>query len=394
MNIKSIIFMLAILFINFAVHLAVYIFVLKLFQIESRTHRIFLGLSMLVLSLSFIMSAFLVRFSNSLPARIIYDLAAFWLGLVMIMFLFLLAGFCINFLLKIFGIDWGFWIGLFSVALALTWALWGVWNAKHPIIKELEVGVRNLPSAWENKKILQISDVHLGRSNGKNFAKMLVAKINSEKPDLVFITGDLFDGMGSSVDEFIPVLEKIEASQGMYFVTGNHEGYLGSKAVVDKLKKTKIRVLENELAEIDGVQIVGLSYPEHHDSQDRENVLEEVAGFDTGKPSILLYHVPTNLKQQKKDMAQQQSQAYWKPDTDYSLAKNSGIDLQLSGHTHGGQFFPFTWIGKRIFNGFNFGLITEGDFNLYISSGVGTWGPPIRTASDSEIVSIKLHKKQ
>jgi predicted MPP superfamily phosphohydrolase len=265
-----------------------------------------------------------------------------------------------------------------------------MWNASHPEIKEIDISISGLPGYWKDKKIVQLSDVHLGVINGPGFMTRVAEKVNSIEPDLVVITGDLFDGMGGGFSSFIQPLKSIKAEKGVFFVTGNHEGYLGLDKPLSTLRKTGIRILENEVAEIEGLQIVGLGFPEFNKANGLKKIFEGPDHLDRDKPNILLYHTPTDIGENHLDMGDQQANTYWNPDTGLTTAKNMGIDLQLSGHTHAGQFFPFTWIAQRIYQEYNYGLHGDGTFQIYVSSGVGTWGPPLRLGSPSEIVLIRL----
>ena len=142
---------------------------------------------------------------------------------------------------------------------------------------------------------------------------------------------------------------------------------------------------------MDGLQIVGISFPEHHLESRALSLLTQAGSFDAGKPSILLYHTPTNIAEHNTDRGSQQTRTYWFPDTSMALAKEVGIDLQLSGHTHKGQLFPVGFLTKAIYNGYDYGLHKDGRFHIYVSGGVGTWGPPLRVGSPPEIVVIELH---
>ena len=125
--------------------------------------------------------------------------------------------------------------------------------------------------------------------------------------------------------------------------------------------------------------------------QSAEPCLKALENGTMEKPGILLYHTPTNIQAHFSDRAGQQTGTYWRPDTRTTFAKSMGIDLQLSGHTHGGQFFPFTLITHLIYGGYDRGLHREEDFQIYITSGAGTWGPPMRVACPPEIPVITLH---
>ncbi len=393
MNIKAIIIILGVLLAYFGIHFFLYFSVLKFFSVENKKIEKILLIVFLILSLSFIFSAILARFSDFVVFRIYYSLSAFWLGLFVILFISVLLAWLAIFIFKFFGLNVKFIVGVLSFSFAFVYCLFGLYNAYNPIVKEVEIKMNNIDKTWLNKTIVQISDVHLGRINGLDFARKIVDKTNSLNPDIIFITGDLFDGMGANMESFFDILNQLQARQGIYFVTGNHEGFLDGKSIAERLKQTKIQVLDNEIAQIDGWQIIGISYFGLDNFSKQENIIESLPGFNKGKTNILLYHLPASVEQTTNDLNRRQADAYFSPNTDFSIVKNSGIDLQLSGHTHAGQFFPFTYFSRKIFNGFNYGLTQDGDFNLYVSSGAGTWGPPLRTGVKSEIVKIKFISK-
>jgi uncharacterized protein len=393
MNIKAILILFTIVSIYLGIHIFFYFSFINFFATEGRGARRLLLIILLGLALSVIFLMILVRFNNFFIFRIFYGLSSFWAGFIFILFLAIIIAWAVILILRIFNIESALLVGAFSIVIALVYSFLGLWNTFNPEVKDVEVKIRNLANGWENKKIVQLSDVHLGRLMGRGFAKNVVNKVNALHPDLVLITGDLFDGMGSDPNNFLDILNKLESKEGVYFVTGNHEGYLGSQNIIGKLRGSKITVLENKIVNFDGLQVVGLSYPEFNGVKQKESIVKNLPGFDGQKTNILLYHVPMSIEQRFGDAGSQQTQTYLQPNTDFTAVKEMGIDLQLSGHTHAGQFFPFTKLGNFIFNGFNYGLMSDGDFNLYITSGTGTWGPPIRTGPKSEIVQIKLVNK-
>jgi len=148
--------------------------------------------------------------------------------------------------------------------------------------------------------------------------------------------------------------------------------------------------LDNEVVELKGLQIVGISFPEYHRKNHARRLLTKSGLYNADKPSILMYHTPTNIDEHNTDRGSQQARTYWFPDTSMALAKEVGIDLQLSGHTHRGQVFPFGFLTRAIYNGRDYGLHREGSFHIYVSSGAGTWGPPMRIGNSPEIVLIHL----
>jgi len=254
------------------------------------------------------------------------------------------------------------------VGLTLLYSAYGVWNAYHPRLVHFAVRIKNLPPGWQGKMLVQISDVHLGRILGADFLARVVAKVNEQNPAMVLITGDLFDGADGNLEELVAPINRLVAPQGIYFVTGNHETYLGVQRSYAALRTTPVRVLDNEMVAMEGLQVIGISYPERGHALGFAEKMAKVTGFDPGVPSLLLYHSPTQVE----------------------AAKAAGINLQLSGHVHQGQIFPLGFITRLMFGKYYHGLHTEGDFTLYTSSGTGLWGPTMRTGNHPEIVVLHL----
>lgn len=149
-------------------------------------------------------------------------------------------------------------------------------------------------------------------------------------------------------------------------------------------------MLDNKSIVIEGLQILGISYPEIKNTFYFD--FNDPTVFDKKLPTILLYHTPTSIKANGKTLNDVRSSDYLAPDTNFFNIKKQNISLQLSGHTHAGQFFPFTWVTEKVFKGFHYGLHRIGDFYINISSGTGSWGPPLRSGYLSEIVVITLVK--
>lgn len=208
-----------------------------------------------------------------------------------------------------------------------------------------------------------------------------------------WITGDILDGMGGKWHgELALVLDDIKADNGVFYVTGNHEGYIGEQRAVELLGKTTMTRLDNRLVEINGLEIMGISYPGIHSTA-------EIAGLPEGGKKggdavrILLFHTPTSVLRQEGDSLDHHFYTYWMPDITFSCNRKLHIDLQLSGHTHHGQLFPANLVTRLLYRGFDYGLNKSGGSWIYTTSGAGTWGPPMRTATISEIAVIRLREK-
>lgn len=372
----------------FLIHLIVYFFIAGTFNIQKRFAKIGVYLLLFFLSLSFVFSTLLLRWNENFITEFLYFVFSFWIGMLINLLMAISVVYFVLLILfffkkkpnrKIVGISTLVFVFLFSV--------YGVWNAFNLKVTEIEVEIQDLPDDWIGKRIVQLSDVHLDGNLDEEFFANVVDSVNELKPEIVVITGDLFDGSVSAIDQYLELLDEIETSEGVYFVTGNHEGYSGVEMILEKLKTTQVRVLEDEIVDINGLQLIGISYPSLSEPEPKniKKIIQESGEYDKAKPSILLYHSPTSINGDVNH-----SNMYLSPDIDFSGALDLGIDLQLSGHTHGGQIFPFNFVTDYIYDGFDYGLREVDGFQIYTSSGTGFWGPPMRTCSRSEIVLITL----
>ncbi|MFZ2187962.1 MAG: metallophosphoesterase [Candidatus Moraniibacteriota bacterium] len=305
--------------------------------------------------------------------RIGYFFSGFWLGFLTNLIIAIVLIWILRWLFQLIGLNLNIRpIALILFGLAFLISIYGSWNAFRLRIKTITVTIPNLPADWQEKKVVQLSDIHLGITYHQNFLNQIITKTNSVEPDLVVITGDLFDGTDNTdLDSLTAPLNNIKAKRGTYFINGNHETYLGLDKVRETLGKTSVKVLNDEVFDLSGLKLIGLSYPERDLKKDVLATLQSLRPQFFGSPNVLLYHSPTNISE---------------------FAEN-GINLQLSGHTHLGQIFPFNFITKLIYHGYDYGLHSIGNYTLYTSSGIGTWGPAMRTNSTPEIVVITLKNK-
>jgi uncharacterized protein len=321
-----------------------------------------------ILSISFLAASILAfRYSN-LVVRSLYTIAAVWLGTAS--FAFLAACAC----WVIYGFLWllGARVNgrllaelVFGAAFALSAA--SVVNANWTRVKRINVKLPNLPAAWRGRVAALVSDLHLGHVKNLGFVKRIVRTITRVRPDVVFIAGDLYDGTAVDIPGLAKPLSMLSAPLGTFFVAGNHEEFRDHTKYLQAVSGSGVRVLDNERVTIDGLQIVGVHYRDATDTQHFRKVLRNT-GVDREQASVLLTHAPDRLH----------------------VSEEEGISLQLSGHTHRGQFFPFTWITKRIYGKYVYGLKQLGKMWVYTSSGAGTWGPPLRLGSSPEIVLIRF----
>jgi len=236
----------------------------------------------------------------------------------------------------------------------------------------LELPVKNLPPERDGFRIVQISDTHIGVLVSEPVMKRTIDAVNALDPDLVVITGDLVDEDAAHLNGLSDLLQTIRSRNGVYAITGNHEFYSGVEEAVAWAHKGNVRYIRNGKRTIaDFLDIYGVDDPTAAQFGEPKVLPEDVIGVDARtRPSILLYHQPRGIEK----------------------AAETGIDIILSGHTHNGQIWPVSLISRMIYPHVN-GLYKIGNAVLYVSRGVGTWGPPMRLDSAPEIVLVKLKNK-
>lgn len=345
--------------------------IIGFFAIESRPAQFLLGLIMLVFFLSVLVSSYLIHKRDNFFTRAYYIVSALWIGVFVNLALMSALIVIIKLTSPFTGWYLPFWLqNIIFFGGTLVISVIGVYNAFKPKITTYDVSIKDLPDSWDGKTIVQLSDVHLGPVYRKRFFSRVIEQINALKPEAVFLTGDLFDGMEAEFSWLNHPFTLLHAPRGAYYSFGNHDMYLGFSRVKRLLSDNPIKILDDKMVVVDGLQIIGINYS--FDSNfDLERAILKQPGYLSDKPSLLMFHAPKNI----------------------DLAKRIGINLQLSGHTHDGQMFPYNLIIKWGHRGYGYGFFPEGDFNLVVSSGVGSWGPPMRTSARSEIVKIVLHKK-
>jgi len=241
-----------------------------------------------------------------------------------------------------------------------------------PRIREVHVPLKRLPPPMDGTTLVQLSDVHLGPTRGRSFTETLVRRSNALAPDVVVITGDLVDGRVHELARSVAPLRDLKSRWGVYFVTGNHEYYSGVNEWISHLGTLGIRVLRNERVSIGDTphtfdlagihDRTGHGYPGH-----APDLARALAGRDGSRELVLLAHQPRAVAE----------------------AAEHGVGLQISGHTHGGQIWPFNW-AVRLSQPYVAGLARFKDTLLYVSRGTGYWGPPMRLVAPAEITRITL----
>lgn len=300
-------------------------------------------------------------------ANFAYSAAAITLGFMM----FLLMSVILVDVLSLFLRNSPEILGTAAILLALFVSGYGIWNATNKRVREVEVPLKELTT--EIKAAL-LTDIHIGHFWGVKTLQNVVNKTNAENPDVVFITGDLFDGKIRLNKASLVPLQNLKAP--VYFVEGNHDGYSGAKEIKQKLREIGVHVLENEVTHFSELQLIGLNHMladdesvDMHATGVRSNIKSTLKTLNIfpNKPTVLLHHSPDGIK----------------------YANAHGVDLFLAGHTHAGQIFPVNFIAEWMFD-YNKGLHDYNGTKMYVSQGVGTFGPPMRVGTISEITILNL----
>lgn len=327
-----------------------------------------LQVTLALLSACFVGASLLAfRYANLL-VRMFYTLAAGWLGVFS--FCFYAACLCwgvsgIAALLGLHPQRQSVAAVIFSAAVLVS--AYGIVNAALPRVKQVTVKLTNLPESWRGRTAALVSDTHLGHVRNRRFIQGIVEKLGRLAPDVVFIAGDMYDGTAADVRRLAEPLAKLSPPLGTYFVAGNHEEFSDHTKYLEAVRSAGVRVLNNEKVMVDGLQLVGVHYRDGARPERLRPILRRAAVVRE-RASILLNHGPHLLE----------------------IAEEEGISLQVSGHTHGGQFFPYTRIVSRIYGAFAYGLQPFGNMIVYTSCGAGTWGPPLRVGTRPEIVLIRF----
>jgi uncharacterized protein len=265
--------------------------------------------------------------------------------------------------------------------LGLAATLAGFLNARRTAaVIRVDVPIKDLPAAWHGFTVAQISDVHIGPTIGQDYLQRIVEKVNALQADVVAITGDLVDGGVIELAAHVAPLTGLNSRHGTFFVTGNHEYYSGANAWVDELRRLGLTVLMN--------QHVVLRSPDVAGQASAQMVLAGVTDYNAERfdsahrsdPAAALHGAPSDAAVRVLLAHQPRSAA---------AAAQAGFDLQLSGHTHGGQFYPWNLL-VRLQQPFTAGLHKLQELWVYTSRGTGYWGPPKRFGAPSEITFLRL----
>jgi len=333
----------------------------------------------------FLYSAFIFAMlgRNSLPLsiqKILYFPGTVWMGMALYLFAFFLLTDFIYFIIRIFHrispatkrryrkiqVCSGF-------ILVLCLVVYGYYQFKHPQIVEQKIEIAKSAGSYKHLKVVGVSDLHLGVANDKKSLEQYVKLINDQQPDLIIIAGDLVDNnvMPLEKERMWETINKLQAHLGTYFCLGNHEYLSGIDGSMRFLRKTNMHLLIDSSVVINNsIQIIGRDDKQGMKNRHRKSLKELVKGMNPNLPLILIDHEPFHLNE----------------------AKENGIDLQFSGHTHHGQIFPANLITDRIYE-LSYGYRQKGNTHFFVSSGLGLWGPPLRIGTHSEVVVFNIEFK-
>lgn len=263
-------------------------------------------------------------------------------------------------------------VGGTAAAVAAGTVGYGTYGVlRGPKVKRVTVPLAKLPRAAHGFRIAVVSDIHLGPILGRGFTQRVVDTVNATQPDLIAVVGDLVDG---SVEHLAPAaapLAGMRARHGAYFVTGNHEYFSGAEQWVDHVRELGLHPLRNARTELPGFDLAGVDDVAGEDEGKGPDFAEALGDRDRSRASVLLAHQPVVIHD----------------------AVEHGVDLQLSGHTHGGQLWPGNLIAD-LANPTLAGLERYGDTQLYVTRGAGAWGPPVRVGAPSDITVVELASRR
>ncbi|MEU0003070.1 metallophosphoesterase [Streptomyces sp. NPDC006314] len=255
-----------------------------------------------------------------------------------------------------------------AVSAAVAAAGYGTYGVlRGPRVKRVTVPLAKLPRAAHGFRIAVVSDIHLGPVLGRDFAQRVVDTVNATRPDLIAVVGDLVDGSVKDLGPAAAPLARLDARHGAYFVTGNHEYFSGAEQWVAQVRTLGLHPLENARTELPYFDLAGVNDLQGESEGQGPDFDRALADRDPARACVLLAHQPVQIYE----------------------AVRHGVDLQLSGHTHGGQLWPGNLLAAAA-NPTVAGLDRYGDTQLYVSRGAGAWGPPTRVGAPSDVTVVEL----
>lgn len=354
------------------VHYTFYRFGVDNFSLLAK-HKYSFGVVLFILSISFSLSMLLVRsFENSFTTNFYY-VACVWMGTVFWLFLAVIFSVLIQNFFPNINLIRNF-LPRALVLFAFVLSIYGVYHGHDTKVVRSDLYIYNLPESWNGRQALFIADTHYGNIHTTKQAITDAKEINALNPDILFVSGDFFDGPKKNLFQFTDVYKNVNPKLGKYIASGNHETYAGLPQSIEALKSGGFVIADDKNINIEGMQIIGIPYVTSTknplDEMKTQELLDKKV-FDKNIPSILIKHVPISTQ----------------------IMADAGVSFAFFGHTHKGQMWPISFIEKSLFGKHFYGFTDIGNTKFYTTSGVGSWGPPQRIGTDSEMLLVTFHKK-
>ena len=322
-------------------------------------------LSFLIIPLLFVGSIIMTRSATWGIGPIVYTVIQIIAGIGLYIFLgAIILGLCLI-VANILHTPLPMFVSWFILTLSIVGALTGLIQSRFISVVTYEVSLPNAPSTWNGRTAVLVSDTHFGLVNYEKFSDKVVDAILELKPDLVLHAGDFYDGPGINTAPLTASWQRLTHAIPVFMAPGNHEMYGAYTEFLDSLRAAGIVVLDDKKTEFDGVQIGGITYRSGADPIEATSAIRSL-DIAASQASILINHPPTSL----------------------TAAHDLGIDLQVSGHTHNGQFWPMTYLIRSIYGPQYYGHTLYKTLQTITTSGVGTFGPPFRLFNPPELVVI------
>lgn len=342
-------------------------------------HRLIYAIIFFLFAFLFIAAKILESRHSSVLSDVLNIVGGFWLAFMLYGFLFFLLSDIVLLVLRIPGIIKGENILLFrkysffiTIGVSSILIIGGFINAIIPVKKEYNITINKYAGGIKTFRIAAASDIHLGSVIRKRSIKKLSKILQGMQPDIVLLLGDIVDGEIGPVmrDDLLQYFTIPKCNDGLYAITGNHEFIGGAARTIPYIESKGIKVLKDEVVTLEGgIQLIGRIDRDSFRFYRKERMtLEELMKqADTSKPIILLDHQPFKLEE----------------------SASSGVDLELSGHTHNGQMWPLNYVTAKIYE-LSYGYLRKGNSQFIVSSGYGLWGPRVRSGSHSEVLLINI----
>jgi predicted MPP superfamily phosphohydrolase len=344
-----------------------------------REKRVLYTIIFIVIAVAFIAAKILESRHSSVLTDILNIIGGFWMAFMLYGFIFLILSDITALILRIPGIinssnilnyrKWAFFI---TAGISVVLILGGFINAVIPVVRRYNITINKAADDVKELKIAAVSDIHLGSIIRKRSMKKLSGMLEREQPDIVFLLGDIVDGELGPVlrGDLLRYFTMPHTVDGLFAITGNHEFIGGADRTIPYIESKGITVLKDEIINLPGgIQLIGRLDRDSRRfyGKDRLPLSDLMKDIDHSKPVIVLDHQPLNLEE----------------------AEKNGVDLQLSGHTHNGQFWPLNYITRKIYE-LSYGYLRKGNTQIIVSSGFGLWGPRVRSGSRSEMIVINV----